>query len=316
MQDVDPQSRAARMVYGNAIGDARKLEALEEFMGEEWVGVWCWGTRDPNPHGRAAPVLLKAWDELKELVYGQLMAQSHLKDVYQQIRYRWDEETAGVVGDLSAVAGTLAVEMQTDRESGLTKLNEFVRSLKGMGVTGRLDMAGFRQALSPLGEEVILVLEGVLAGSGGPTEGDDVLAGGDGDDWIDAKGGNDRLFGRGGNDTLLGGAGADTYRFGLGGGQDVIVEGYDTAQDTVELAPGIAPNDVTVRWTTQGDMAITLADGSRLTVRGQATPLVERGRGRATAIRRRHGVRQLGQPARTRVSRTSSRPPGPPKSTT
>jgi hypothetical protein len=60
VQDVDPSSRASRMIYGNAIGDARKLEALEEFMGEEWAGVWCWGTRDPNPHGRAAPVLLAA----------------------------------------------------------------------------------------------------------------------------------------------------------------------------------------------------------------------------------------------------------------
>ena len=33
---------------------------------------------------------------------------------------------------------------------------------------------------------------------------------------------------------------------------------------------GIAPEDVTVRWTTQSNMALTLADGSRLTVLGQA----------------------------------------------
>ena len=295
VQDVDPQSRAARMVYGNAIGDARKLEALEEFMGEEWVGVWCWGTRDPNPHGRAAPVLLKAWDELKELVYGQLMAQSHLKALYQQIRYRWDEETAGVVGDLSAVAGTLAVEMQTDRESGLAKLNEFMRSLKGMGVTERLDMAGFRQALSPLGEEVGLVLEGVLAGSGGPTEGDDVLAGGDGDDWIDAKGGNDRLFGRGGNDALLGGAGSDrlsggagndqlrggtgndTYVFGRGDRHDVIIEDSWQANevDRIELKAGVMPPDVRLErvrstndWWAEDDLRLTIRDtGETLTVK-------------------------------------------------
>jgi len=61
VQDVDPLSRASRMIYGNAIGDARKLEALEEFIGEEWAGVWCWQTRDPNPHGRAAPVLHLGW---------------------------------------------------------------------------------------------------------------------------------------------------------------------------------------------------------------------------------------------------------------
>lgn len=90
VQDVDPTSRASRMIYGNAIGDARRLEALEQFMGQEWVGVWCWGTLDPNPHGRAAPVLLQAWSDLKALVYGQLMAQTQLQGLFQQIRYRWD----------------------------------------------------------------------------------------------------------------------------------------------------------------------------------------------------------------------------------
>lgn len=34
VQDVDPASRSSRMIYGNDIGDARKLEALEEFKGE------------------------------------------------------------------------------------------------------------------------------------------------------------------------------------------------------------------------------------------------------------------------------------------
>lgn len=39
--DIDPNSRAATRTYGNAIGDARKLEALEEFIGEEYSGTWC-----------------------------------------------------------------------------------------------------------------------------------------------------------------------------------------------------------------------------------------------------------------------------------
>ena len=66
VENINPASRAATMIYGNAIGDARKLEALEEFVGEEWYGVWCWGTRDHNPHGRAAPVLLKAYNDFAE----------------------------------------------------------------------------------------------------------------------------------------------------------------------------------------------------------------------------------------------------------
>jgi hypothetical protein len=51
-------------MYGNVIGDARKLKALEELMGQEWLGTWCGGDRDRNPHGKAALILLKAFDDL------------------------------------------------------------------------------------------------------------------------------------------------------------------------------------------------------------------------------------------------------------
>lgn len=57
----------------------------------------------------------------------------------------------------------------------------------------------------------------------------------------------------------------------------MIIEGYTAGEDVVELATGIAPADVTVRWTPQGDMAVTLPDGSRLTVRGQGSPEDEPG---------------------------------------
>lgn len=41
--DIDPESRAATQIYGNVIGDARKLETLEAFWGEGYLGTWCWG---------------------------------------------------------------------------------------------------------------------------------------------------------------------------------------------------------------------------------------------------------------------------------
>ena len=218
VQDVDPRSRAATQIYGNAIGDARKLEALEEFMGEEWAGVWCWGTRDPNPHGRAAPVLLEAWDELKALVYGQLMAQSLLEPLFLQVTYHWDEELGTVMGDLSVVADTLRSHIQADREAGLIELGDFLHSLKGMGLLGRLDAASFQAELLPLGEDVAQTMDTALKGwvTGDPTEGDDVLRGTELNDLLDAQGGNDHLLGRGGNDILIGGAGNDLLDGGTG----------------------------------------------------------------------------------------------------
>ncbi|MFZ5594485.1 MAG: putative Ig domain-containing protein [Pseudomonadota bacterium] len=102
---------------------------------------------------------------------------------------------------------------------------------------------------------------------------DDAIIGGAGNDRLLGLSGNDTLSGDAGDDVIEGGIGSDTYRFGSSGGRDVVVEGYDAAaQDVVELAPGILPSDVTVRWTVQGDMAVLLADGSRLTVRNQANP--------------------------------------------
>jgi VCBS repeat-containing protein len=105
------------------------------------------------------------------------------------------------------------------------------------------------------------------------------LLGESGDDELRGfNGRDDVLVGGAGNDLLEGGSGSDTYRFGLGDGQDVTNEGYTAGVDTVELTAGVTPADVTVRWTLQGDMAVTLPDGSKLTVRGQAdTWSLERG---------------------------------------
>jgi VCBS repeat-containing protein len=298
VQNVDPASRASRMIYGNAIGDARKLEALEEFMGEEWVGVWCWGTPDPNPHGRAAPVLLQAWDQLKALVYGQLMAQSHLKELFQQIGFRWDEDLGGLVGDLSSVAGTLSLQIQSNRESGLTALGDFLHSLKGMGLLNSLDVAAFKVMLLPLGADVGQTFNVALAnwtGANDPTEGNDAIRGTEFDDLIDGKGGDDRILGRGGNDVLIGGTGndlleggtgydemrggvgSDTYRFGRGDGHDTIIEDswQQGERDRVELKPGIAADDVRLErvhsvngWQVDDSLRLTIRDtGETLTVK-------------------------------------------------
>jgi Ca2+-binding RTX toxin-like protein len=219
VQDVDPTSRASQMIYGNAIGDARRLEALEQFMGQEWVGIWCWGTLDPNPHGRAAPVLLQAWEDLKALVHGQLMAQTQLQGLFQQIGYRWDAELEEVVGDLSGVAQALAQQFEADRDAGLDALGNFLHSLRGMGLLDHLDVDAFRAQLSALGDDVATTMANALQGWApvvGPTDGNDALRGTSLDDVFDGRGGNDRLFGAGGNDTLKGGVGNDVLNGGSG----------------------------------------------------------------------------------------------------
>ena len=298
VQNIAPDSRASYSGYGNAIGDARKLEALEEFMGEEWVGVWCWGTRDPNPHGRAAPVLLSAWDDLKALVHGQLLSQSAQKPLFQSIAYRWNEETGASVGDLTAVAQQLATQLISNREAGLQALGDFLYAVKGMGLLNKLDIDGFKSLLLPLGVDVAETVDASLNGwvaAIGPTAGDDVLRGTESNDVLVGEGGNDRLFGHGGNDRLYGGVGndlldggagndqlygdigSDTYRFGRGDGQDTIVESswrFDET-DRIEFKAGIHPDNVKLEhvrtvsgWQVSDDLRLTLCDsGETLTVK-------------------------------------------------
>ncbi len=276
VQDVDPTSRT-NAGWGNAIGDARKLEALEEFLGEEWR-QYTWGA---NPGRDASRALREAYDDLEALVYGQLMAQSHLKDLFQSVAYRSDAETERIVGDLSAVAQTLAARIEGSPEAGLTDLYDFLHSLKGMGLLSRLDVAGLSAALSPLGLEVAQTLNAAFAGwtPGGPTEGDDAMPGTESSDLLTGRGGNDLLLGRGGNDALdggngndtldggagddalRGGAGADLYVFGRGSGHDVVSDAPESGirRDRVRFS-GLIPADIQVTLDAQRNLVFRIRD--------------------------------------------------------
>jgi Ca2+-binding RTX toxin-like protein len=292
VENVDPNSRAATQIYGNVIGDARKLEALEQFMGEEWFGVWCWGTRDPNPHGQAAPVLLAAYAELSEMIYAELAAQSFLKPLYDKISADWDVTGNTCMFNLSQVASDITATINTNRTAGKELLAEFMRSLKGTNSLGAMDLAGFEAALFPLGLDVVSLVNSVWAVVG--TAGNDILTGGSGSDMLQGLGGNDQLSGNAGNDILDGGSGADTlygnagsdvfyggtgndqlyggtgidkYYFNRGDGQDTIHEDY--LEDTwiyigdlslAELTFRRAGADLLVGFQTSATDSITLAD--------------------------------------------------------
>ena len=251
VENIDPASRAATQIYGNAIGDARKLEALEEFMGQEWFGVWCWGTRDPNPHGKAAPVLLQAYAELSEMIYSELASQSFLKPLYDKIGLAWDDVNDTFIFNLNQVAADITAVITINRTTGKELLTEFMRSLKGTDSLGGMDLVGFETALSPLGLDVVSLVNSAWAvvgtagndtltgGSGSDMlqglAGADVLTGNAGNDILDGGSGNDTLYGNDGtdvfyggtgNDQLYGGAGVDQYYFARGDGQDTIHEDY------------------------------------------------------------------------------------------
>ena len=256
VENVDPLSRAATKIYGNAIGDARKLATLEAFIGEPYFGTWCWGERDPNPHGPASKILLRAFDELAGSIYSQLMAQTHFKPLFDTISMTWNDETNQVEWDVSATGEALQTLYITNPDNAPLAMSEFadifelagdagLNALEDLRSQGDLTGDGFLQLLAVIGINTTIgnASNNTLQGTGN----NDALYGMGGNDNLYGNAGNDILDGGTGDDYVVGGTGNDSYIFNKGNGQDTIFDDDSTTgnTDTIRFGSGIAPADIT-----------------------------------------------------------------------
>jgi Ca2+-binding RTX toxin-like protein len=259
-EGIDPGSR------GNTM-DARKLVALEKFVGMEFAGAL---GADPVPD--AAVQLLRGYNDLREQVNAKLMAQSHLAALYDTIGFSWDETSQSVRADLSHAVAQIDNALSTDPAGGRALLSEFARTLRGLGELSSVDYRSLRAHYAGMSEDLAIAFDtgglnvvSVASGSGrilgtndsesllgsdeGETitafDGDDIVFGLAGDDVISGCEGNDQLSGGmgldvlfgavgddlldggAGNDYLNGGFGNDTYVLSRGTGQDTVVD-YDS----------------------------------------------------------------------------------------
>ena len=288
VQDMDPRGRDPRYVYGPVLDDCRKLEALEEFMGEEFLGTWCWGERDPNPHGKAAPYILEAFDIIYNYAYEELLKQTHYKSLLEGVTLTWNETAGSWNVDISNSISLLHNIYTANAKNGEEVLREFSRILKNMnlGISenivtefqnyNTLSDVSFNTLLQNFGKEIGSAEDDRLSGTSGNDEisgltgndfiyggaGNDTLDGGDGNDTLWGEDGNDTLIGGAGNDTLIGGNGADTYIFNPGFGNDAIDNSDDNASadepDIIRFGEGILPQNVSLG--RQGyDLVITVS---------------------------------------------------------
>ncbi|MBF0097993.1 MAG: hypothetical protein HQM04_18240 [Magnetococcales bacterium] len=264
VEDVDPTSRADTEIFGNVIGDARKLAAMEAITGENWYSI----QHSPNPRPEAARTLLRAYDQFAEYIYGLLTAQTHLKPLYDKIEFTWDMDQMNFIGDLSGVAAAITETLAFDRWAGLGQLTEFVRTLKGIGLLAQVKTNEFQLAMDPLGSDVEQIINYSWAGLVA-TSAHDTLAGNSANNRLHGMGGNDILTGYDGddlfnggigNDRLDGGSGNDTYLFERGAGQDEVMD-YDAVGngDVVQFAEGITSGELFV---TRGARDLFLSYGS------------------------------------------------------
>ena len=233
-ENVNPSSRGPNI-------DARRLEALEMLFGQTFVG----DDGSGNPNGNAASLLNQSYQGMFEMCYAQLMAQTHLQDLYGAITYSWDEITESVKGDLTPVLAEIQNSAALDRDACRLVVLEFMRTIKGMQGQDMLNIGDFNDAVSAWDKEFGSLVDSINGNLFYGSSVEDSLFGNDGSDAIVGFQGADFILGFGGNDVLLGGLGDDTI---LGyDGNDTLIgsDGNDSlyGENDNDLLDGGAGDD-------------------------------------------------------------------------
>ncbi|HEX2099886.1 MAG TPA: calcium-binding protein, partial [Candidatus Synoicihabitans sp.] len=246
--DVDPHSRDPRKVYGHVM-DARQLVTLENLVGRPYLGMWCWGEYDPNPHGQAAPLLIAEYLEFKRFTAAQILAQTEYAAELDIIKSVFGSDASRIVVEWDALQGRLQALFdagQIERLAGvirvLTDLGTYSPSYRASRdlayqaiAASNVDLAPFFDFSSLIGTAQGETLSGVNAGT--------IFYGLEGDD---------RLYGR---------SAADSYHYSRGHGNDVILD--RGGLDQVVFGPGISQADLALsRNATTVWVTVKNADGS------------------------------------------------------
>lgn len=227
--DVDPYSRDPKKVYGHVM-DARQLVTLENLVGRPYMGIWCWGEYDPNPHGQAAPILVAEYLEFKRFTAAQILAQTEYAAELDIIQSAFGSDAQGIAVEWDALQGrldTLLAGNQPDRVreviTVLTDLGTYSPSYRARRdaafqaiAASNADLAPFFDFSSRIG-----------------TAGSDTLSG---------IGAGTIFYGMAGHDRLYGYSGGDSYHYSRGHGNDVILD--RGGLDQVVFGAGIGQADL------------------------------------------------------------------------
>lgn len=253
--DMDQDGRNPSHTYGNVLGDCRKLEALERFLGTEYRGIWCDETYDRNPHGQAAPYILEAFELLADFVWYRLSAQSTYKELLSKVLLYWNNSEQKWQIDVSAAVELLRAQYianQSATSENMTNLAKYLAMSKletadeiiaAFAAQGNSEGDLFERELATFGTKI------------GGNDGNDIFNGTEKSDFFNGKGGNDRIWTWGGNDFLIGGRGddilsggegSDTYYWNWGDGFDEIHDGSTISSDVnkVVFGEGITFDDL------------------------------------------------------------------------
>ncbi|AHF69935.1 hypothetical protein PCH70_47820 [Pseudomonas cichorii JBC1] len=228
-EDVDPYSRDPQKIYSHVM-DARQLVTLEKLVGHAYMGLWCWGERDPNPHGQAAPILVAEYLEFKRFTAAQILAQTEYASELDIIRTAFGSDAHSISVDWNTLKDKLNVLLangQDDRIRGvikvLTDLGTYSPAYRTQRDAAFETIAAFNPDLAAFFDFSSFI----------GTAGNNTLYGMSYGTLFYGLGGDDRLYGNGGDDS---------YHFARGHGNDVILD--RGGLDQIVFADGIAQSDL------------------------------------------------------------------------
>ena len=281
-EGIDPSSAGPHI-------DARRFALIEKFVGQSLVELL-----GPKPNYQASVFLDQSYHEIFEITYSLLMAQTHLKDVYDTLEYVWDEDSEQYTLDTTALIATLDQAIADDPVSGQELLSEFARTRRGMGYHNENCFLSLREHFIQLDPDLgwvfdtggLDVYDQLGQGDGWyyphmfGTYGSEVVKGSatEGDGYINSLSGNDVLYGTDRDEVLLNQdgdalfvAGGGNDRIWAGDGADIIDggEGNDTlygeaGDDTYIFRIGSGNDTIIDIDTTEGNLD-TIFIGSSLT---------------------------------------------------
>ncbi|MBD3397850.1 hypothetical protein GF413_02100 [Candidatus Micrarchaeota archaeon] len=189
---------------------------------------------------------------IHELVYADLMAQTHLKGLYEALAPQWRDDNEDFVIDTTALKAALDQAIADDPVKGKELLSEFARTRRGMGFHDDDCFLSLREHFIAQDPSLAWIFDtgglpvydqlgqgdgryyphmwgtwGSDAVQGHPTAGDGYINGLSGDDVIYGNDRNEKFFQESGDALIVAGGGND--RVYAGEGNDIIDSGSGNA---------------------------------------------------------------------------------------
>lgn len=237
--DVDPYSRDPKKVYSHVM-DARQLVTLENLVGKPYEGTWCWGERDPNPHGQAAPILVAEYLEFKRFTAAQILAQTEYANELDIIRSHFGSDAQRIVVDWDSLEGKLDALFDAGQIGRITEVIKVLYDLGTYSPSYRTERDAAFQAIAASDVDLAPFFD--FSTKRGTTQ----------NDTLNGITAGTIFYGLEGDDRLYGQTGGDSYHFARGHSNDSILDrgGFDQIVfgEGISQADLVFSRNVTTVW--------------------------------------------------------------------